>query len=58
MPPQIFSVPLDALDSLAKEINPDSSPTSASKEYRKSVALGLFYKVRCLVDRGAGYDTS
>ncbi|XP_015777058.1 PREDICTED: indole-3-acetaldehyde oxidase-like [Acropora digitifera] len=33
-----------ALNSLAEEIVPDPSPTSASKEYRKSVAMGLFYK--------------
>lgn len=40
-----LSFTLDSLSSLGKEINPDSTPTSASKEYRKSVALGLFYKV-------------
>jgi len=34
-----------ALNSLAEEIVPDPSPTSASMEYRKSVAMGLFYKV-------------
>ncbi|XP_074617346.1 xanthine dehydrogenase/oxidase-like [Acropora palmata] len=33
-----------ALNSLAEEIVPDPSPTSASMEYRKSVAMGLFYK--------------
>lgn len=41
-----FSFALAALNSLAEEIVPDPSPTSASKEYRKSVAIGLFYKVR------------
>lgn len=40
-----FSFALAALHSLAEEIVPDPSPTSASKEYRKSVAMGLFYKV-------------
>lgn len=33
-----------ALSSLAQEINPDSSPIGPSKAYRKSVAIGLFYK--------------
>ncbi|XP_068702018.1 xanthine dehydrogenase/oxidase-like [Montipora foliosa] len=33
-----------ALSSLAQEIVPDPSATGPSKEYRKSVAIGLFYK--------------
>lgn len=35
----------DALNSLAKEICPNPSPLGPSVEYRKSVALSLFYKV-------------
>ncbi|CAH3170659.1 unnamed protein product [Porites lobata] len=34
----------DALNSLAKEISPNSSPLGPSVKYRKSVALSLFYK--------------
>ena len=34
-----------ALSTLEQEIVPDSPPASASKEYRKSLALSLFYKV-------------
>ncbi|KAL9979239.1 hypothetical protein ACROYT_G016871 [Oculina patagonica] len=33
-----------ALSALQQEIVPDSPPASSSKEYRKSLALGLFYK--------------
>ena len=35
----------EALTTLGEEIIPDSPPAGASKEYRKSLALGLFYKV-------------
>ena len=35
----------DVLNSLAKEISPNSSPLGPSVKYRKSVALSLFYKV-------------
>ena len=34
-----------ALSTLEQEIVPDSPPAGASKEYRKSLALSLFYKV-------------
>jgi hypothetical protein len=30
---------------LEKEIVPESTPLTASAEYRKSLAIGLFYKV-------------
>lgn len=34
-----------ALEVLEQEISPHSFPTGSSKKYRKSLALGLFYKV-------------
>nr|XP_058949586.1 xanthine dehydrogenase/oxidase-like isoform X1 [Pocillopora verrucosa] len=34
----------EALTTLGEELIPDSPPAGASKEYRKSLALGLFYK--------------
>lgn len=37
-----------ALSTLEQEIVPDSPPASASKKYRKSLALSLFYKVHVL----------
>ena len=37
---------LGALDALDKEIVPNLPPAAASVEYRKSLAISLFYKVR------------
>ena len=34
-----------AMESLSNEINPNAPAVSASPSYRKSLALGLFYKV-------------
>ena len=39
-----------ALSALQQELVPDSPPASSSKEYRKSLALGLFYKVQSTPD--------
>ncbi|XP_046849634.1 xanthine dehydrogenase 1-like isoform X2 [Xenia sp. Carnegie-2017] len=39
----------DALAILKKEISPDSFPTFTSVKYRKTVALGLFYKFYLLL---------
>lgn len=35
---------LGALESLSKELVPNSPPEAASPNYRKSLALSLFYK--------------
>ena len=38
-------VPVDALAALQRELTPDTPPAAASVQYRKSLALSLFYKV-------------
>ena len=41
-----YSHSLGALDALGKELAPNLPPVAASVEYRKSLAISLFYKVR------------
>ena len=44
------TIPLPgAMDSLGKEIVPNLPPAAASVEYRKSLAISLFFKVILLV---------
>ena len=41
----------EAVHCLEKEVVPKPSNVGASAEYRKSVAIGLFYKVSILLSR-------
>ena len=41
----LFLTVQDALSSLEGEIVPDTTPVAATTKYRKSLAIGLFYKV-------------
>ena len=40
---------LEAMTLLAEELVPEEDPVLASAEYRKQLALGLFYKVSIFI---------
>jgi hypothetical protein len=46
------------LSVLEKEIIPESTPLTASAEYRKSLAIGLFYKVNSAFPPGCFWTWS
>lgn len=46
-----------ALDALDKELVPNLPPAAASVEYRKSLAISLFYKVRQTDKQAAAYPS-
>ena len=47
---QLVCVCVGALEALSKELVPSTNPGAASTDYRKNLAIGLFYKVSHYLD--------